>query len=639
MAKTIKNIIRDEETKELIMQILYPMDSAGEECDDFEFSPEEGFSENNIPKKEENSTEPATKTEEENFQTATDKKEIPQTSIGEQKNPQTAVQIFGSNESKFHPVPEEFWGYQVIAEERICDLLSVVAVIKKIPKENSTPEVEFLRENKFESETFRIPLTTLGDTKKFSEALANNHILLKQSNQYPVIDYLRADVDFSQQNRNFKYEHTPLGFFEYEGKTLYFWEKTQIDDQHYSKCIRDFGKFKMGNENEYDAMLEKYVFPDTQLSLAYSLGFSSVLAARLYDYTDIGIPLISFNGKSSTGKSLSCMLAISSFANPNLQSGSLMIKTDSSANGLISQFSNSEGVIFCMDDIDTDSTRVMSDTLYRLSNGTGRTVSSVKGDAVRRGAWKGTILINSETSPAENIHKGGINARLIEFKDVLWTKTAKIANDIRKVITKSYGHKGERFGKYVANLKIEDILIYFDQCKQEVEAMIRTKDSLSDRVASKYALILLTIRYLNGFFNIKLNESSIMNFVLINEEKNLKDRDKPLASYTYLYEYYLENPNNFNTKLGTRTKSMAKGKCYGDVIFTEEKLYICVRSNQMRDIMCKGGFTQFKSYRDEWKKRGYILHDDGRSDTTNKTLGRHYKFVYYKSDIDYGGVV
>lgn len=595
MAKIIKSIIKDEEKKELVMQFLVPASSIADE----EFSAEDGLQQEET---------------------------ISNDAMGED-----------NKNNEFHEVPKQFLGYEVIAEERVCDLLSVKAVIKKIPQENSTPEVEFLKVNRFGSETFKIPLSTLGDTKKFCEALANHHILLKQSNQFPVVDYLRADVDHAQQNEMFHFEHTPLGFYEYNGKLHFFWEKTLIDDKHYSKCVREFGKFKMGNEEEYDEMLRKYVFPDTHLSLAYALGFSSVLAARLYDYTDIGVPLISFNGKSSTGKSLSCMLAISSFANPNLQSGSLMIKTDSSANGLTSQLSNSEGLIFCMDDIDTDSSRIMSDTIYRLSNGTGRTVSSVKGEAIQRGSWKGTILINSETSPGENIHKGGIGARLIEFKDVLWTKSAEIADNIRNIITKSYGHKGEKFGKHIAELNIEQILTDFNYCKDEVANQIKNRDSLSSRIINKYALILLTIKYVNSFFNICLNEKEILDFVLKNEEKNVLDRNKPLASYTYLFEYYLENSNNFNVKAGKKLLRTAKNKCFGEAIYTSDTIQLCIRSNQLRDIMFKGGFTQYKSYRDDWKKRGYILHDDGRCDTSNKILGRHYKFLYEKSNIDYTG--
>lgn len=614
MAKTIKNIFRDEINKQLILQILSPEDSTTQESIDSNFSPEEGFSECN--QDVEVSLQNDIFTELEN-------------SIEYNDSQSKCIE-----KPKFHPIPEEFAGYKVIHEERICDLLSVVSVVRRIPKKKADNDVELMRENLYETDIFTIPLSVLGDTKKFSEVLAKNFIFLKQSNIYPVTDYLRAAIDYAQQKRQFRYEHTPLGFYEYDGKTLFFWEETQIDANHTSKCVRPFGKFKLGTEQEYDDMLEKYVFPDTQLSLAYTLGFTSPLAAKLYEYTDLGIPLVSFNGKSSTGKTLSCMLAISSFANPNLQSGSLMVKTDSSANGLSGQLSNSDGLIFCLDDVDTDTARDMSTVLYRLSNGTSRTVSDTKGNAIQRGSWRGTILLNSETSLAENIHKGGINARLIEFKDVLWTKSATIANSLRKAMTKSYGHKGAPFGQYVAELDMDTLLSEFEECKLEVANMIKGKDSLSDRIDSKYALILLTIRHVNSFFKINLDEKNIMEFVLKNEEKNFRDRDKALASYTYLFEYYLENPNCFNIKKMSELKRLAKSKCCGEAIYYPTKIYLCIRSNQMKDIMIKGGFSQFKSYKDEWKRRGYIIHDDGRSDTSNKILGRHYKFVYNKTDID-----
>ena len=79
----------------------------------------------------------------------------------------------------------------LISDVRVCDLITVKSCIYKIPEDESTAEVELIRENARGKTTFRLPLSVVGDTRKLGEVLANHHILLKQSNQYVMSDYFR----------------------------------------------------------------------------------------------------------------------------------------------------------------------------------------------------------------------------------------------------------------------------------------------------------------------------------------------------------------------------------------------------------------------------------------------------------------
>ena len=528
--------------------------------------------------------------------------------------------------------------WDITSISRVCDMLSVKAIVEKIPQENTIKEVELKRESKNDFEFFRMAITDVADVRKLSETLAKHNIILKQSNQYALADYLRADIDYAISNKKFIYEHTPLGFYEYKDKNYFFGEQTRLDETNTSTCIRNFGKFTKGSEEIYDKMLKEFVFPDKHLTLAYILGFSGVIASRLFDDTDVNVPIFGFNGRSSTGKSISCMLAVSTFANPNLQTGALMIKTDSSQNGQYAQLSNLNGLPFVFDDIDVDSTRNISDTLYRLANGTPRTVSDVNGNARKRGSWRGVILLNSETSLAENIHKNGIDARYCEFNDIVWTKSAEIAEKIRETISENFGFKGWRFGNYVTNQPRTKILNDFKECKEKIKNSLKNKDSLSSRIASKYAVILQTTNYLNEFFSININAQEIIDFLVENEENNLNNRDKIFSSYSYIFDFFNTHRQYFNVFKSDKTETSAKGICWGDAKYVEgQMLYICIRTNMLKKIMLEGGFNQFKSYREGWKKRGYIEYDDNRFNTSNKKLGRHYKFVFDINDVQIDG--
>jgi len=522
----------------------------------------------------------------------------------------------------------------LISDVRVCDLITVKSCIYKIPEDESTAEVELIRENARGKTTFRLPLSVVGDTRKLGEVLANHHILLKQSNQYVMSDYFRASIDYADKIGQIKYEHSPIGLYDIDGKTVFLGEKTQIKNNIYSTCTRDFGKFRAGSEEAYNEMLDKVVFPSVKLSLAYILGFTGVVSAKLYDKTNVIVPIFGFNNTTSTGKTTAVMLSVSPFSDPSLENGSLMIKTDSSQNGQNAQMGNIKGLPFVFDDINTDTRRDISSTLYRLSSGMPRIVSSVKGEVLKRGSWRGTVLITSETSLLDQITKSGIFARYCEFKNIVWTDTAEIADYIKEVVSSNFGWKGWKFGEHVANIDTDLLLKKFKECKEEILKMIKQKDALSSRISSKYAIILLTAKLMNEFFNIQLKIDEIMKFIVEVEAQNLKDRNRVHTSYEYLYDFFNSHRKNFNITFSDNKESMAFGTCFGDAVFRKgEELYLKIKLSVLDEIMKNGGFSQYKNYLPEWKKNGYIHGDTGRNTTTSKKLGRHYKFIYRIEDI------
>ena len=77
--------------------------------------------------------------------------------------------------------------------------------------------------------------------------------------------------------------------------------------------------------------------------------------------------------------------------------------------------------------------------------------------------------------------------------------------------------------------------------------MIKQKDALSSRISSKYAIILLTAKLMNEFFNIQLKIDEIMKFIVEVEAQNLKDRNRVHTSYEYLYDFFNSHRKNFNS--------------------------------------------------------------------------------------------
>lgn len=528
----------------------------------------------------------------------------------------------------------------------IDDYLGLIGITKNLSDNNGmgakihlvhTSEKKNIKTGMFElvSNYFEEYASELFNKNRISSILNGHEYYYKEEYTNDLINYLKNEAKNILKNSEETYEHDFLGLKEFEGKKYFFGEKVLLDGGNESVCIRDGVKFTSGNEKTYFDMLEKYVYPRTELSVAFAIGLSAIVNSILFNRTSLGVPIYVFSGQSSTGKTLAASLAISAFMDCNQVSSKLMIRLNSTKLALTNQLKGINGFPVCLDDAVNVYQGDITELIYTFASGSPRTTSSPSNKTIYHEGWTGTIIITAETNILENsTKKSGEDVRVIDFNSVKWTSDRDSCDEIRQIISTNYGFVGTKLGEYICSLgneKVYEDFLHFEKIINKLQEV--HKDNLSYRIGDKYASIALSAYYYNKFFGNKLDVKKIIDFILGNEIKLVKNRDKAFQSYEAVFNHYIKFRNSFN-KDGIQSKGLHLGNERWGNSKTDPNVYVMVPLSELKDILQRNGFLQYKNYIHEWISRGYIqVHGDNNGQGNTKSIGRYYTFVFSQSAV------
>ena len=522
----------------------------------------------------------------------------------------------------------------------ICPFFELKTIAINIPFGRKPDEAIFSFQSENRSGEFRINLEDLSDMQIVCKALAKQHFIISGGWSKLIYSMIIESIKLNIEHQNFSYQHDCLGWQEINGNSYFLLEKNELKDGSVSTCTRNFGRFTAGSAEEYDKMLEKYVYSSTELSLAYLIGFSGVIVARLSKVRSLPNLCIGLSGRSGTGKSTAAKLIASIWADPDNCNGGIMMNNDASDIGFAAQYAGFYGVPIIFDDTDAETDKDMSRLVYRLSKGVQRVVSTVSGDIDKsRMGMSGVCIFTSETPLLENTKgKSGLFPRFLDLADVRWTKNAEESDAIQYVCTQHFGHTGKVFGQYIENIEIEKLASGFDYYIEYVNSKLKEQDSFTARSIKKYAIILLTGKLVNKCFNININLDSILNLLLPFEVEQMSERDKATAAYKFLYDFFIDHMHNFSngsphSKIYTApiVEPEVRVTNYGYyVIETPYYLHLYIPTTTCRKILESNGYPQLANYKKFWKEKGYTQCQGDRYDcsSTRKMLQRHFHFIY-----------
>ena len=374
------------------------------------------------------------------------------------------------------------------------------------------------------------------------------------------------------------------------------------------------------------------MIPSKELSLAYALGFSGVVISRLAKHRDLGVIIVGLSGKSTTGKTTSLQL-IASIWGDTSDSSSFFVRNDASGLGFKAQYAGMYGVPCLFDDITTNEKLDMSDFIYSSSKGQGRIVSDTKGQVDRsRLGFSGICITTSEMALTEHTRKDqGLFARLLDFGEISWTKSAQESDTIKNTVFENYGFKGIKFAKKIENIPDEILLKLYDKALGEIETKLPATDSFSSRVAKKYAALKVTMELHNKIFKHQLPTEEVIDMVLKLEESQVKARDIIKEAHDYLKEYFCIAKSCFDVKYkdGKSIKSKAL-KRQGVAVYKEDGLHLYIPTGTAQTILSAAGYKQFKTYKKAWRKRGMLISPNERDSCAGTTMlnCRHYHLLY-----------
>lgn len=522
-------------------------------------------------------------------------------------------------------------------DEAVCTYFELDKIIRKIPENPEKDELVLKFTVNNTNKEVRIKLVELADLKVIKSKLLSKSFWVKYGDEGDFFSILSDKLKELIDSDVYDYEHKCLGWQKFNDKWLFLYDSKVIENNHVSTCVRKTGNFVSGIESEYDKLLGKYVLNNKYMSLAYVLGFTSVVNARISNLSDTGVMFVGISGISSTGKSTALKLIASIYGDPDLVKGTLILKNASSEVGRENQKAGLFGIPILLDDVNVGFKGDISDYIYRIASGEARTVAKPDGDVdTSRMGFSGLAISTSELSLYEYSNKNsGIYARFIDLNGIVWTTDGTSATEIKKIISKNYGFKGKRFGEFIETYDDNQLIKIHEEAVAKIRSQLKVTDNYTDRVLNQYGSIIATLRLVNLCFNLTINEDEIIDILVNNEVELIQKRNIAQSSYESVYEYYITNKSSFvncSKREGYAWEKSYKGVAMYDGENNTRTLLIPIKT--LKKILKELDYKQPEICIESWLKKGYLMHEKGRKDCSNQALGRHYKIIYHINDFD-----
>lgn len=270
-----------------------------------------------------------------------------------------------------------------------------------------------------------------------------------------------------------------------------------------------------GGLREWLSMMKSEVLGNIPLTVCSLLAFASPILANVTEKFDLGSLLFSLSNESSKGKSTAAMLATSVFSNPRLNHGT-MRSFNSTQNFLVTFLSQTSGLPVALDEA-AEFSGNMDRLLYLLSTGAEKGRLDGNSEMKPERSWESIIITTSEVDIlTENDSPNGLKARCIVIHDPL-TKSAENADHIKKTVLSNYGSAGKTYLQWLLDYKSshieEDYLRAKEQLLKETLKNV-TSSTLTIRILSKLAVVLVAARYVRKCFGLRINILDVKSYLL-----------------------------------------------------------------------------------------------------------------------------
>lgn len=315
---------------------------------------------------------------------------------------------------------------------------------------------------------------------------------------------------------------------------------------------------------------------------------------------------------SGNGKTLSCMVAMSIWGNPEI--GALRLSSNNTQNyySVVASFMRNFTCYFDELQIVKRSKYLDLESLVMdLCNGTEKGRLNKNSQAKQVKTWFNNFLFTSNDKLVKENAGEQVYNRVIDLE--IGEKIIENGQDIAKVIKENYGFAGKEYIKYLQKLGFD---VIFERFKK-INAEILEKTKATDKQASSLASILLANQLANECI---FDDDYILQVEDIIEYVNDKDEIKTSIKA----KEYIMNIISANWK---RFDENNYGECWG---IKDE--WLCTINAQIlyRELL-KGGY-EFDSVKKEWAESGF-LETNSQGKFIHYTTVRKEKSAYVRLKI------
>ncbi|MBR4628316.1 MAG: DUF927 domain-containing protein [Ruminococcus sp.] len=274
-----------------------------------------------------------------------------------------------------------------------------------------------------------------------------------------------------------------------------------------------------------------------------------------------GLPLmsfiVSFYGKSSTGKSTAQTLMASVYTDP--KDKKVYIPFFGTLNAIIKNFSQKFGVPQLFDEATVASGLNMESLLYTITLEQDKSRCNSNADLRTPDTWKLIAITSSENRllSDRHMHNRGLDARVLSF-ELAFTDNCEHSDDIRDFCNKNYGVLGKALSEQLLSADRDTITQQYDECKETMRNIIDDAESfdLAERLINEYAVILLAVKTLVEL-GVNIDIDGITAIMAENCNSIREATDIAGKYYHHLVNYAVLHPYAEGIKKDEQTGSVA----------------------------------------------------------------------------------
>ncbi len=267
--------------------------------------------------------------------------------------------------------------------------------------------------------------------------------------------------------------------------------------------------------------------------------------------------IISFYGKSTTGKSTAQTLMASVYTDP--KDKKVYIPFFGTLNAIIKNFSQKFGVPQLFDEATVASGLNMESLLYTITLEQDKSRCNSNADLRTPDTWKLIAITSSENRllSDRHMHNRGLDARVLSF-ELAFTDNREHSDDIHDFCNKNYGVLGKALSEQLLCADQDAMIQKYDACKKNMRNAIDDAASfdLAERLINEYAVILLAGEALVEL-GVNIDIDSITALMADNCSTIRETTDIAGKYYHHLVNYAVLHPYAEGIKKDEQTGSVA----------------------------------------------------------------------------------
>ena len=379
------------------------------------------------------------------------------------------------------------------------------------------------------------------------------------------------------------------------------------DFRNIYKAISSKGNYDKWKKCISDIAKNKYI----------KLIMATTLASPLLEKLNV-LPFIVnvWSSASGSGKTLSSMVAMSIWGNPNV--GALRLSSNNTQNYYMTIASFMRNFTCYFDELQIVKNNRLFDfegLIMDLCNGTEKGRLNKNSQAREVKTWNNNFLFtNNDRMVGENAGEQIYNRVIdLEIRD----KIVEDGQNIAKVITENYGFAGKDYINHIQQIGFEGIFSRFKAINEQIVSNTRA----TEKQSSILAIILLA----DELGNESIFDSDCYKLTIEDVEEYINDKDEiktSVKAMNYILDIIASNPKKFD--------SNSYGEYWGnkDGITCSMNLQILIRE------LKKGGF-EFNTVKKDWADMKFLEPNSQGRYTHNTTVkGQKGTFVFLNLPIN-----